>query len=240
MGRRCPAGRHAGRNISTTSPSGGRTCRTPRRPAARISPAPGGPGGAAASCWRPPPPSPSSVPATGWTCSSRTARCPGTRSSAASTSAACPPPPRRAPWTRSLAPQVAAQRTVVAADVHGTVSPKDAGLALDVSATVAAAGHQPLNPWTRLTTLVRRPLGAPGAAPRRDGAEGRARGPGHQGRPRAGRGHHRPRRHHAVAGPARRRAAPRPAGRGGGADAPRSPAAAAGPSGCPSSSRTRT
>jgi vancomycin resistance protein YoaR len=54
---------------------------------------------------------------------------------------------------KSLAPEVAAARSVAAADVRATISPKDAGLDLDVSATVAAAEHQPLNPWTRLTTL---------------------------------------------------------------------------------------
>jgi vancomycin resistance protein YoaR len=42
----------------------------------------------------------------------------------------------------------------VAAEVRGTLSPQQAGLGLDVPATVAAAGHQPMNPWTRLTTLV--------------------------------------------------------------------------------------
>jgi vancomycin resistance protein YoaR len=54
---------------------------------------------------------------------------------------------------KSLAPKVAAQRTVVAADVRSTLTPKDVGLTLDVDATVAAASHQPLAPWTRLTTL---------------------------------------------------------------------------------------
>jgi vancomycin resistance protein YoaR len=52
-----------------------------------------------------------------------------------------------------LAPSIAADRTVVAADVRSTFSPKAAGLGLDVPATVAAAGSQPLDPWTRLTTL---------------------------------------------------------------------------------------
>ena len=56
--------------------------------------------------------------------------------------------------SRSLAPRIAAERTVEAADVTTTVSPADAGLTLDVRATVAAAARQPLNPWTRLSSLV--------------------------------------------------------------------------------------
>jgi vancomycin resistance protein YoaR len=54
-----------------------------------------------------------------------------------------------------LAPQLAAQRTVVADDVRATISPTAAGLTLDVRRTVDAADEQPLNPWTRLVTLLR-------------------------------------------------------------------------------------
>jgi len=52
-----------------------------------------------------------------------------------------------------LAPRIAAGRTVLAAELHTSLAPADAGLALDVDATVAAARPQPLDPWTRLTTL---------------------------------------------------------------------------------------
>ncbi|MFQ1003788.1 VanW family protein [Modestobacter sp. SSW1-42] len=52
-----------------------------------------------------------------------------------------------------LAPRVAADRTVQAADVTATVHPASAGLALDVPATVDAVDDQPLNPWSRLTSL---------------------------------------------------------------------------------------
>ncbi|MGY1804475.1 VanW family protein [Blastococcus sp. SYSU D00922] len=52
-----------------------------------------------------------------------------------------------------LAPQIAADRTVVADDVEAAFSPVTAGLALDVDATIDAADDQPLNPWTRLVTL---------------------------------------------------------------------------------------
>jgi vancomycin resistance protein YoaR len=55
---------------------------------------------------------------------------------------------------KQLAPTLAADRTVLAAEVRSTFSPKQAGLGLDVRATVAAAARQPLNPWTRLTSLV--------------------------------------------------------------------------------------
>ncbi|MGY1606225.1 VanW family protein [Geodermatophilus sp. SYSU D00700] len=53
-----------------------------------------------------------------------------------------------------LAPRVAADHVVVADDVETTLSPATAGIALDVDATVDAAGDQPLNPWTRLVSLV--------------------------------------------------------------------------------------
>jgi vancomycin resistance protein YoaR len=52
-----------------------------------------------------------------------------------------------------LAPTVAAEHTVVADDVTLPFSPADAGLTLDVDGTVDAASAQPLNPWTRLTSL---------------------------------------------------------------------------------------
>jgi vancomycin resistance protein YoaR len=53
-----------------------------------------------------------------------------------------------------LAPVVSADHAVVAADVETTFSPVAAGLELDVDGTVEAADDQPLNPWTRLVTLV--------------------------------------------------------------------------------------
>jgi len=54
---------------------------------------------------------------------------------------------------QDLAPRIGAGRTVLAAEVRTSLAPADAGLTLDVDATVAAAGRQPLDPWTRLTTL---------------------------------------------------------------------------------------
>jgi vancomycin resistance protein YoaR len=54
---------------------------------------------------------------------------------------------------RALAPRVAAEHTVVAADVEATLSPAAAGIELDVDGTVDAAAEQPLNPWTRVVTL---------------------------------------------------------------------------------------
>ncbi|MGZ4550551.1 MAG: VanW family protein [Blastococcus sp.] len=53
-----------------------------------------------------------------------------------------------------LTPKVMANHTVVAAGQKATLSPAAAGIALDVQGTVAAAAEQPLNPWTRLVTLV--------------------------------------------------------------------------------------
>jgi vancomycin resistance protein YoaR len=53
-----------------------------------------------------------------------------------------------------LGPVLSADHAVVADDVETTFSPVAAGLSLDVDATVDAAGNQPLNPWTRLATLV--------------------------------------------------------------------------------------
>ncbi|WP_222195254.1 VanW family protein [Modestobacter italicus] len=53
-----------------------------------------------------------------------------------------------------LAPRIAADHPLVAADVQGVLHPASAGISLDVPATVDVADDQPLNPWTRLTTLV--------------------------------------------------------------------------------------
>ncbi|SHN88659.1 Vancomycin resistance protein YoaR, contains peptidoglycan-binding and VanW domains [Geodermatophilus obscurus] len=53
-----------------------------------------------------------------------------------------------------LAPRVVADHVVLADDVEGTLSPATAGITLDVEGTVDAAAEQPLNPWTRLVTLV--------------------------------------------------------------------------------------
>jgi len=53
-----------------------------------------------------------------------------------------------------LAPRVVADHVVVADDVQATLSPATAGITLDVPATVRAAADAPLNPWTRLTSLV--------------------------------------------------------------------------------------
>jgi vancomycin resistance protein YoaR len=54
---------------------------------------------------------------------------------------------------KQLVPRVQADRTMVAADVQSPLDPAAAGLSLDVRRTVAAADQQPLNPWTRLTSL---------------------------------------------------------------------------------------
>jgi vancomycin resistance protein YoaR len=53
-----------------------------------------------------------------------------------------------------LAPRVVADHVVLADDVEATLSPATAGITLDVEGTVERAGEQPLNPWTRLVTLV--------------------------------------------------------------------------------------
>ncbi|SNS82358.1 Vancomycin resistance protein YoaR, contains peptidoglycan-binding and VanW domains [Geodermatophilus pulveris] len=53
-----------------------------------------------------------------------------------------------------LAPRVVADHVVVADDVQATLSPATAGITLDVPATVEAAADPPLNPWTRLVSLV--------------------------------------------------------------------------------------
>ncbi|MCU1607883.1 MAG: putative vancomycin resistance protein [Modestobacter sp.] len=57
--------------------------------------------------------------------------------------------------THRLGPRVAADHTLVADDVQGVLHPPAAGISLDASGTVDLAAHQPLNPWTRLVTLVR-------------------------------------------------------------------------------------
>jgi vancomycin resistance protein YoaR len=57
--------------------------------------------------------------------------------------------------TDRLGPRVAADHTLVADDVQGVLHPPAAGIALDAPGTVDLAAHQPLNPWTRLVTLVR-------------------------------------------------------------------------------------
>ncbi len=54
---------------------------------------------------------------------------------------------------RELTPRVTAERTVVAGDVTTPFLPADAGVGLDVPATVDAADDQPLNPWSRLVSL---------------------------------------------------------------------------------------
>ncbi|MGY1682159.1 VanW family protein [Geodermatophilus sp. SYSU D01176] len=53
-----------------------------------------------------------------------------------------------------LAPRVVADHVVLADDVEATLSPATAGITLDVEGTVDAAADQPLNPWTRLVSLV--------------------------------------------------------------------------------------
>ncbi|WP_222266169.1 VanW family protein [Modestobacter marinus] len=56
--------------------------------------------------------------------------------------------------TSDLAPRIAADHTLVADDVDAVLHPPAAGITLDVPATVDAAADQPLNPWTRLVSLV--------------------------------------------------------------------------------------
>jgi vancomycin resistance protein YoaR len=55
--------------------------------------------------------------------------------------------------SEDLVPRVMADHTLVAADVQAPLSPATAGIALDVEATVDVAAEQPLNPWTRVTSL---------------------------------------------------------------------------------------
>ncbi|SOD99210.1 VanW family protein [Blastococcus haudaquaticus] len=52
-----------------------------------------------------------------------------------------------------LAPRVNAEHQVRAGDVTAPFSPLTAGITLDVGATIDSADDQPLNPWTRVTTL---------------------------------------------------------------------------------------
>jgi vancomycin resistance protein YoaR len=52
-----------------------------------------------------------------------------------------------------LIPRVTADRDLVADDVQGVLHPPSAGIGLDVPATVDAVDDQPLNPWTRVTSL---------------------------------------------------------------------------------------
>ncbi|TQN42303.1 vancomycin resistance protein YoaR [Blastococcus colisei] len=52
-----------------------------------------------------------------------------------------------------LAPRVDAEHVVRADDVTAPFSPLTAGITLDVEATIDSADDQPLNPWTRLTSL---------------------------------------------------------------------------------------
>ena len=53
-----------------------------------------------------------------------------------------------------LAPRVVADHVVLADGVEGTLSPATSGITLDVEGTVERAGEQPLDPWTRLVSLV--------------------------------------------------------------------------------------
>jgi vancomycin resistance protein YoaR len=52
-----------------------------------------------------------------------------------------------------LAPQVVTDRPLTADGVQALLHPPAAGIALDVPGTVDAVDDQPLNPWTRLTSL---------------------------------------------------------------------------------------
>ncbi|MCA1820973.1 MAG: VanW family protein, partial [Pseudonocardia sp.] len=52
-------------------------------------------------------------------------------------------------------PRASRPITVQAGDVTATLDPRRAGLTLDWPATLDQAGKQPLNPWTRLTSLWR-------------------------------------------------------------------------------------
>ncbi len=53
----------------------------------------------------------------------------------------------------ALAPRAEAPVAVQAGDVAATLDPAASGLTLDWPATLAAAGSQPLNPWTRVTSF---------------------------------------------------------------------------------------
>jgi vancomycin resistance protein YoaR len=52
-----------------------------------------------------------------------------------------------------LGARVGTDRRIVADDVEGVFSPSRAGFRLDVEETVDAADDQPLNPWTRISSL---------------------------------------------------------------------------------------
>ncbi|HZE02175.1 MAG TPA: VanW family protein [Pseudonocardiaceae bacterium] len=54
-----------------------------------------------------------------------------------------------------LEPRLSHPITLEAGDVNATLNPARAGLTLDWPATVEQAGKQPLNPWTRLSSLWR-------------------------------------------------------------------------------------
>lgn len=54
-----------------------------------------------------------------------------------------------------LEPRLSHPITLEAGDVNATLDPARAGLSLDWPATVDQAGKQPLNPWTRLSSLWR-------------------------------------------------------------------------------------
>jgi vancomycin resistance protein YoaR len=54
-----------------------------------------------------------------------------------------------------LEPQLSHPITLEAGDVNATLDPARAGLTLDWPATVEQTGKQPLNPWTRLSSLWR-------------------------------------------------------------------------------------
>jgi vancomycin resistance protein YoaR len=52
-----------------------------------------------------------------------------------------------------LVPRITADHPLVADEVQGVLHPPTAGITLDVPATVDAVDDQPLNPWTRFTSL---------------------------------------------------------------------------------------
>ena len=54
---------------------------------------------------------------------------------------------------QAIEPRLGQPVAVRAGDVEATIDPAKAGLRLDWAATLDAAGSQPLNPWTRLTSL---------------------------------------------------------------------------------------
>jgi vancomycin resistance protein YoaR len=56
---------------------------------------------------------------------------------------------------REIEPRLNRPVAVRVGDVEATIDPAKAGLQLDWSATLNSAGSQPLNPWTRLTSLLR-------------------------------------------------------------------------------------